>query len=197
MEKRARYIQCNNELMQEFSFAHSCTKAFVNRVFNSHFYGSVLWNLYEKESNMLFNSWSTSVRKMFRVDRKTHRYLIEPISKMPHIRSGLIQRSIGFMKRFVTSRKSVLGYAFEIFSKDCRSTTGSNLRNILLETEAYRFEDLVLKDLRKIKFMPVPDEERWRIPIIQDLLDVRDGTNGDIGWSKEEIDATLDYLCVT
>ena len=45
--------------------------------------------------------------------------------------------------------------------------------------------------------MPVPDEERWRIPIIQDLLDVRDGTNGDIGWSKEEIDATLDYLCVT
>ena len=140
MEKRARYIQCNNELMQEFSFAHSCTKAFVNRVFNSHFYGSVLWNLYEKESNMLFNSWSTSVRKMFRVDRKTHRYLIEPISKTPHIRSGLIQRSIGFMKRLVTSRKSVLRYAFEIFSKDCRSTTGSNLRNILLETEAYRFE---------------------------------------------------------
>ena len=48
MEKRARYIQVNNELMQEFYFSAGSTKAFINRVFNSHFYGSVLWNLYEK-----------------------------------------------------------------------------------------------------------------------------------------------------
>ena len=73
IEKRARYIQCYNELMQEFSFNHSCTKAFINRVFNSHSFGSVLWNLYGKESSMVFNTWSTSVRKMFRLNQRSHR----------------------------------------------------------------------------------------------------------------------------
>ena len=46
MEKRARYIQSNNELMQEFSFSHSRTKVFINRVFSSHFYRFVLRNLF-------------------------------------------------------------------------------------------------------------------------------------------------------
>ena len=49
IEKRARYIQCNNELVQEFSYTSSDTKAFINRAFNSHAYGSVLWNLMEKK----------------------------------------------------------------------------------------------------------------------------------------------------
>ena len=198
MEKRARYIQCNNELMQEFSFAHCRTKFFVNRIFNTHFYGSVLWNIYEKESNILFNSWSTSVRKMSRLSLKTHRYLIEPISRMKHIRSALIQRSVGFMKKLGSSRKNVLRDAFRIFSKDCRTTTGSNLRNILLENNVVHLEQLTKDAIRRtVKFHPAPAEEQWRIPVIQDLIDIRDGTSGDVGWSKDEIDSTLEYLCTT
>ena len=197
MEKRARYIQSNNELMQEFSFTHSRTKAFVNRVFNSHFYGSVLWNLYERESNMLYNTWSVSVRKMFRVDRKTHRYLIEPMSRMQHIKSALRQRFIGFMKRLASSRKSVLRHAFKVFSKDCRSTTGANVRNILLESGAVLFEQLSMSDIRRIEFHRTPTEEQWRISVINDLINIRDGMDDDIGWTKDDINETLEYLCTT
>ena len=84
IEKRARYINSNNELVQEFAYTSSDTKAFINRVFNSHAYGAVLWNLYGKEASMFFNSWSASIRKMYRIDRRTHRYLIEPVSGMQH-----------------------------------------------------------------------------------------------------------------
>ena len=42
LEKRARYIQGNNQLMQEFSFADNLTKLFVNKVYNGHHHGSVL-----------------------------------------------------------------------------------------------------------------------------------------------------------
>ena len=42
IEKRARYINSNNELVQEFAYTSSDTKAFINRVFNSHAYGAVL-----------------------------------------------------------------------------------------------------------------------------------------------------------
>jgi hypothetical protein len=197
LEKRARYIQRNNELMQEFSFTYSCTKAYINRVFNSHFYGSVLWNLFERESRMLVNTWSTSVRKMFRLNRRSHRYLIEPISGMQHIKQALIQRSIGFMKRLSSSRKGVLRNAFGIFRNDCRTTTGSNIRNIMLESKTYQFEQLSMNDLRLVKFHPAPPEEQWRIPVIKDLLDIRDGISDGIGWDKEDVDATLEFLCTT
>ena len=42
MEKRAQYIQRNNELMQEFACACGKTKTFISKVYNSSFYGSVL-----------------------------------------------------------------------------------------------------------------------------------------------------------
>ena len=181
--------------MQEFSFTRSCTKAFINRVFNSHFYGSVLWNLYEKESSMVFNTWSTSVRKMFRLNRRSHRYLIEPISEMPHIKQALIQRSVGFMKRLSSSRKDVLRKTFEICKKDCRTTTGSNIRNIMLESKVNSFEQLSKTDLKMLKFHPAPQEDQWRIPLIKDLVDIRDGISDVIGWSKDELEASLDFLC--
>ena len=107
MEKRARYIQSNNELMQEFWFVSSSTKAFINRVYNSHFYGSVLWNLFGKEANMVYNTWSVSVRKMFQLDRTTHRYFIEPISGMAHIKQALLKRFLSF-----TGKLSGLGRVY-------------------------------------------------------------------------------------
>ena len=46
LEKRARYISRNMELIQEFSFAHPDTKLKVNQIYNYHFTGSPLWNLF-------------------------------------------------------------------------------------------------------------------------------------------------------
>ena len=49
--------------MQEFSFGHSSTKVKIDAIFKSHFYGSVFWNLFENEVNMIYNTWNTSIRK--------------------------------------------------------------------------------------------------------------------------------------
>ena len=40
--KRARYIQKNNEINQEFYFAHPRTKFHLNCIYNSHFWGRPL-----------------------------------------------------------------------------------------------------------------------------------------------------------
>ena len=99
------------------------------------------------------------------------------------------------MKRLGSSLKNGLKEAFRIFSKDCRTTTGSNLRNMLLENNVVHLEQLTKEAIRRtVKFHPAPAEEQWRIPVIQDLIDIRDGTSGDIGWSKDEIESTLEYL---
>ena len=49
MEKKAANINNNNELMQEFGFVNLEMLLNVNNIFNTVFYGSVLWDLYVKE----------------------------------------------------------------------------------------------------------------------------------------------------
>ena len=197
MEKRARYIQCNNELMQEFHYASSSTKSFINRVFNSHFYGSVLWNLYGKEATMVFNTWSVSMRKLFRLDRMSHRYLIEPISEMPHIRQALIRRFVGFVDQLSSSKKEVLRNAFESLKADCRSTTGANIRNIMLECNADLLKPPSADEVKNLKFQPVPSGEEWRIDVIKHLLKIRDNGMEDAALNNDELTTMLEHLCTT
>ena len=63
--KRARYIDRNNELQQEFFFAHPETKVKVNRIYNTHFTGSPLWDLFSRESEMIENTYNVSIRAMY------------------------------------------------------------------------------------------------------------------------------------
>ena len=70
--KRGAYINKNNELLQEFFFAHPRTVAEVNMIMNSHFYGSVLWNLSSKHVVKLEKSWNVSFRRLFHLHWKTH-----------------------------------------------------------------------------------------------------------------------------
>ena len=48
--KRARYIHKNIELNQEFHFAAPKTKININNIYNSSFFGSVLWNVFSPEA---------------------------------------------------------------------------------------------------------------------------------------------------
>ena len=48
-EKKGRYIQRNNEILQEFHYAHPSTKFEINQIWNSHISGSVLWDLFGHE----------------------------------------------------------------------------------------------------------------------------------------------------
>ena len=177
--------------MQEFWFIFSSTKAFINRVFNSHFYGSVLWNLSGKEANMVYNTWSVSVRKMFQLDRRTHRYLIEPISGVAHIKQALMKRFLSFTSKLSRSQKGVLRKAYNIFKTDCRSTTGANIRKIMLECDAIPTTHL-LTEVMKIQFQPVPPGEEWRIGFINDLVNIRDGGITDVQLTRDELNSMMD-----
>ena len=197
MEKRPKYIQCCNELVQEFSYTCSRTKAFINRVFNTHVYGSVLWNLHGNEAEMLYNTWSTSIRKIFQLDRKTHRYLIEPVRKMEHLKNAIHKRFIAFTKKLETSPKMVVRRINQIVGKDCRSITGENLRRILIHYDSDPIKGPTRDDISKKAFKEVPIGEEWRVSIINELIDMRDRSMDADCWSSNEIEETLTYLCTT
>ena len=67
---------------------------------------------------MVFNTWSTSIRKMYRLDRRTHRYLIEPISEMSHIKSAILKRFIGFTEKLAQSPKPVVRNMYKMLGLD-------------------------------------------------------------------------------
>ena len=53
--KRANFINKSLELSQEFYFASSRSKFRIKDTYNSHFYGSPIWNLFSKPcSSLLF-----------------------------------------------------------------------------------------------------------------------------------------------
>ena len=79
MEKRAMFINRNNELIQELYFAHPITLIRANNIFNTPFYGSVIWNLFDDSAERLEKSWNISQRLMLSLHRETHRFLIEPM----------------------------------------------------------------------------------------------------------------------
>ena len=136
VNKRANYISKNNEIMQEFHFAHPKTKVYVNQIYNGHFPGSPLWDLFSREAEMLFNSWNRSVRIMFGVPLNTHRYFLEPLAGIQHLKFTLRSRFLGFITQIEKSHKILpkILLQMQIIKRDCRSITGSNLRNILLLT---------------------------------------------------------------
>ena len=71
--KRARYISRNNNLIQEFHFAHPVTKFKINRIYNTDFTGSPLWDFNSEAFESLSKTWNISVRIMFGLPRTAHR----------------------------------------------------------------------------------------------------------------------------
>ena len=197
LEKRARYIKGNNQLMQEFAFADCTTKIFINTVYNSHHYGSVLWDLYSKEANMVYNTWNVSTRIMLRINRRSHRYLIEPLSETRHLRRSLLLGFNSFVQKLNNSPKKAVREVFNLVKDDCRSITGSNIRNITLECRTEPNQPFSSIDIKKKAIFQFPDDATWRIPLIKELLRVRDREDECIGWTKGEIKDTVEYLCIS
>ena len=134
-EKRAAYISRNNELVQEFHYAHPKTKIWTNSVYNTFFYGSPLWDMSSRNFEKLEKSWNVSQRLMMSLPRTSHRYLIEPLSRKPHIIKSLKKRFLNFTKKIKGNQKPVLRNTLSVIADDCRSTTGKNLCKFKLETK--------------------------------------------------------------
>ena len=197
MEKRAAYISRNNELFQELHFAHPNTLVKVNNIYNSHFYGSTLWDLQSKDVDRVLKTWNVSQRVMHRLDRQTHKYLIEPISETKHIMFHLHKRFINFMRKIKSSKKLALRCLLHSLQDDCQSTTGRNIRFLLQKYHLGEINELDAKTVNNREYVKIPKEEEWRIHVIRELIDVRQGTKSIPGLVYNEIKDILTFAAVS
>ena len=191
-EKRAMYVAKNNELVQEFSFAHHKTKIWVNNVFNTSFYSSPLWGIFTKDYRKLEKSWNVSQRVMLNLPRTTHRYFLEPLTKTMHITKSLKKRFINFINKIKEGKKMVLRKVLQEIEKDCRSTTGRNIRQILLAHNALELSHI---DINKHPYMEVKDCDTWKIGTMDEIINIKSGSLHLPGFTKKEVDAICEFLC--
>ena len=191
LEKRAMYIAKNNELRQEFYFTHPKTKLWINNVYNTSFYGAPLWDLSSRNYEKLEKTWNVSARLLLDLSRRTHRYLIEPLTETAHIVKSIYRRFIKFLNSIADGKKDSLKRVLATMKTDVRSTTGKNLRHLMLKTKNFCIKELWTQ---KEPYQAIPSSEIWRIEMIKELIEAKSGDLSII-LTTQEIDDLAEFIC--
>ena len=194
IEKRAQYINRVNELNQEFSFAHYSTRIMINNIFNTSFYGSQLWDLFSKEAKRVEKTWNISQRTLLRMPRTSHRYFIEPLLNTRHLSFSLMKRFINFIEKVAVSPKYVMRRVFVAVKSDCRSTSGNNLRKIMLQAKKNVADNIVNSEVDDLKYAPIPRNNEWKVQLAKEILDIKSGTIEIKLFDNKDLDEVLNYV---
>ena len=89
-----------------------------------------------------------------------------------------------------SSSKTILTTLLSAIELDTRSTTGKNLREIMLLTDKLSIYDIKTEDADHFPYFPRPEEDAWKTEVIQCLLEERE--QGNLDESDLEL---LNYLC--
>ena len=108
----------------------------------------------------------------------------------------VIRNFIKFISSIRNSPKPVLRQLYNIVKSDVRTTTGANLRNILLMTGLSNVDEIDMSTVKQIKYKEIKNEDMGRIPIIMEALDIKNGlVNPPEGWTDEELNEVLHHAC--
>ena len=198
--KRAQFVDSCHDLQAEFNKVHPEVQAKLLALYNSSCYGSNTWNLYGIWARKLFTSWNISLKYIWDLPHETHRYFFEHLTDCRHLKVLLVKRFLKFVLSIFEGENELCKVLLFTNSRNVRSVTGSNLRNIELEVG----ENIVLENLRKtfhhicrkIEFENLPDEEAWRIAAMKEVALVKSGHMVLEGFSEEEVAEMLRVICI-
>ena len=124
--------------------------------------------------------------------------VIEPLSQSLHPKVMLLSRLVGFYKAQLMSPKLSIRFLIRISESDQRTSMGRTLEYIrskcgLKKNEVSTLTPAMVK--RNIMYMPIPEQEQWRLSLMNDILSIKDG-NADLhGFDFSEIDEIASYVC--
>ena len=70
----------------------------MNNIYNCHFSGSLIWNLFSEGTAKLEGTYNKSVKIMAGLPLPTHRYLIEHVNGTSYMKIKLIRNFLKFIK---------------------------------------------------------------------------------------------------
>ena len=199
-QKRAGYIERNVELMQEFNIAHPDVKCKINRIYNSSFPGSVLYNLSSDSVRHMVSSWSVSVKQMWGLPHQAHRYLVRELGGQ-HAEEMLIIRYVKFVQSIRKSPKLAVQFMLEKTHKNVNTVTGSNFRyihdKIGHDCDIFDVKPSFVKE--NAKFSEMREDDRWRVNLIKEIVNINqnvlDLNHDNVAFfTSEQLNEILDYV---
>ena len=163
--KRRSFIGTFHELRQELKCPYPIVFLNLIIIYMSHFYGSNLWNLFDIDNVLV--SWNNVIRNVFKLPRRSHRYLIEPLSQFPHVLTLLTNRFLKFYNTLYCSPKSVISNLRMFQEIDCRSNFGSNINHICQLNNTL---DILQCRRNSVKYFPINENDIWRINMLKELI---------------------------
>ena len=162
-------------------------------------YGSNTWDILSPDCERLYKSFNVTMRHVLKIDRCTHRYIIEPLSDCLHLKTVIAARYATFHQSLVKSKKLPVRFLARIAEKDKRTVLGKTLSSLKQLCGMRDEEDLTARIIKKkLKYMDIPPTETWRVSLCKELLSVQEGSQLMLpGFSKDECDELLEYACVT
>ena len=109
-----------------------------------------------------------------------------------HVKKSLMKRYISFIDKLETSRKTVLRQMILELRHDCRSTTGSNIRKLLLEHDAFRLRDIVYE---RNPYKRIPEGEDWKIGMVEEIIHIKSGNLALAEFTVEEVEDLCRCIC--
>ena len=154
-----------------FEFAHPAQVLQAINVYASHFYGSMLWNLYGVGAEQVFRSWNTCVKLAWGVPRWSHNYLFEHVLScgIPSVRQKILGQYLGFFQKLLRSESPEIRLLANVAGHDVGSVTGSNL--VKLEEE-FGLDPWVSTSYQlgvQYSSYGVPAEDEWNLPLLVKL----------------------------
>ena len=192
--KRGKLIGKLNSLSQEFHYASPDVYMKILNIYAVSFYGSSLWDIFSPDCDRLYAAWNVSVRQTWQVPNKTHRYLIEAISRCLHPKVMLPSHYFSFTQSLLRSPKYHVRILARLSSQDCRTMLGRTLPRVSRECscDVSQLSSAIIKS--SMKYFPIPAHEEWRTGFLSELL----CPSLDIpGFNQEEINAMVSYLCLS
>ena len=108
-----------------------------------------------------------------------------------------MRRFFSFLLQIKSSAKKIPSFLLNIIRKDARSTTGQNLRNMMLLFNKNSIDDIKESDISEYIYAPVEKKDEWKIQLLKELIDVKNDKPQLENISKEEADFMIEYLCTS
>ena len=102
-----------------------------------------------------------------------------------------MKRFCKFYQKLKLSNKPEVRHLFQIQKGDMRSIFGRNCFNLCAEMDVSEINDI---QLNTISMPIIQGQDRWKIPVLKELLCMRDGCL-DAGLSDNEIEDLICNIC--
>ena len=91
--------------------------------------------------------WNVIIRRVLNLDRRTHRFLIEPLSKIPHLQTILVSRFMKFVQTLRSFKKFGVRLLSNLCCHDMSTVTGRNIDRTLKKCSISNIDIMNIKHL--------------------------------------------------